>query len=76
MAWYDWIWFALSLSGMGYLIYEYQDIVTSRGGMANQVDVIFSLITVVCVLEGSRRITGWILPILAGIFLAIHLLVI
>ena len=70
VAWYDWIWFALSFSGMGYLIYEYQDIVTSRGGMANQVDVIFSLITVVCVLEGSRRITGWILPILAGIFLA------
>jgi len=70
VAWYDWIWFALSLSGMGYLIYEYQDIVTSRGGMANQVDVVFSLITVVCVLEGSRRITGWILPILAGIFLA------
>ncbi|WP_051000728.1 TRAP transporter permease [Psychrobacter sp. PAMC 21119] len=70
VAWYDWIWFVLSLSGMGYLIYEYQDIVTSRGGMANQVDVIFSLITVVCVLEGSRRITGWILPILAGIFLS------
>lgn len=70
VAWYDWIWFALSLSGMGYLIYEYQDIVTSRGGMANQVDVIFSIITVICVLEGSRRITGWILPILASIFLA------
>ncbi|ERL55818.1 MULTISPECIES: TRAP transporter permease [Psychrobacter] len=70
VAWYDWLWFAFSLSGMAYLIYEYQDIVTSRGGMANQVDVIFSLITVICVLEGSRRITGWILPILAGIFLA------
>nr|WP_227691749.1 TRAP transporter permease [Psychrobacter immobilis] len=70
VAWYDWLWFVFSLSGMAYLIYEYQDIVTSRGGMANQMDVIFSLITVVCVLEGSRRITGWILPILAGIFLA------
>ncbi|WP_367103721.1 TRAP transporter permease [uncultured Psychrobacter sp.] len=70
IAWYDWIWFVLSLSGMSYLIYEYQDIVTSRGGMANQMDIIFSIITVVCVLEGSRRITGWILPILAGIFLA------
>ena len=70
VAWYDWLWFAFSLSGMAYLIYEYQDIVTSRGGMANQTDVIFSLITVICVLEGSRRITGWILPILAGIFLA------
>ncbi len=69
VAWYDWIWFALSLSGMAYLIYEYQDIVTSRGGIANQTDVIFSIITVICVLEGSRRITGWILPILASIFL-------
>ena len=69
VAWYDWIWFVFSLSGMAYLIYEYQDIVTSRGGMANSVDVIFSIITVVCVLEGSRRITGWILPILASIFL-------
>ncbi|WP_372844118.1 TRAP transporter permease [Psychrobacter sp.] len=69
VAWYDWIWFFFSLSGMAYLIYEYQDIVTSRGGMANSVDVIFSIITVVCVLEGSRRITGWILPILASIFL-------
>ena len=69
VAWYDWIWFLLSLSGMTYLIYEYQDIVTSRGGMANSVDVILSIITVICVLEGSRRITGWILPILASIFL-------
>ena len=69
VAWYDWIWFLLSLSGMTYLIYEYQDIVISRGGMANSVDVIFSIITVICVLEGSRRITGWILPILASIFL-------
>lgn len=67
--WYDWLWVLFALSGMAYLIYEYQDIVTTRGGMANQVDVIFSIITVICVLEGSRRITGWILPILASIFL-------
>lgn len=69
VAWYDWIWFLLSLSGMAYLIYEYQSIVTTRGGIANQTDVIFSIITVICVLEGSRRITGWILPILSSIFL-------
>jgi len=69
VAWYDWIWMLLSLSGIAYLFYAYQDIVTSRGGMANQVDIIFSIITVICVLEGSRRITGWILPILASIFL-------
>ena len=69
VAWYYWIWLLLSISGVAYLFYAYQDIVTSRGGMANQVDIIFSIITVICVLEGSRRITGWILPILASIFL-------
>lgn len=69
VAWYDWIWLLLSISGVVYLFYAYQDIVTSRGGMANHVDIIFSIITVLCVLEGSRRITGWILPILASIFL-------
>ncbi|SJM72783.1 TRAP transporter permease [Psychrobacter piechaudii] len=69
VAWYDWIWLLLSISGVAYLFYAYQDIVTSRGGMANHVDIIFSIITVLCVLEGSRRITGWILPILASIFL-------
>lgn len=69
VAWYDWIWLILSISGVAYLFYAYQDIVTTRGGMANQVDIVFSIITVLCVLEGSRRITGWILPILASIFL-------
>ena len=67
---YDWVWFLLSLSGVGYLLIEYQDIVTVRGGIPNQLDIIFSIITVLCVLEGTRRITGFILPLFALIFLA------
>ena len=70
VAWYDWLWFLLSLSGVGYLLIEYQDIVTVRGGIPNQLDIIFSIITVLCVLEGTRRITGFILPLFALIFLA------
>lgn len=70
VAWYDWVWFLLSLSGVGYLLIEYQDIVTVRGGIPNQLDIIFSIITVLCVLEGTRRITGFILPLFALIFLA------
>ena len=70
VAWSDWIWFLLSLSGVGYLLIEYQDIVTVRGGIPNQLDIIFSIITVLCVLEGTRRITGFILPLFALIFLA------
>ena len=67
--WYDWLWLLAALLGAGYLIAEYQDIVTIRGGIPNTADIVVSMITVVVVLECARRITGWILPIFALIFL-------
>lgn len=67
---YDWILFVLSLSTAGYIIYEYNNIVTTRGGIPNNMDIVMAILTVLLVLEGARRITGWILPILALIFLA------
>ncbi|TAA71685.1 TRAP transporter permease [Planococcus salinarum] len=67
---YDWILFVLSLSTAGYIIYEYNAIMTTRGGIPNNMDIIMAVLTVLLVLEGARRITGWILPILALIFLA------
>lgn len=70
VAWYDWIWTILSLVTAGYLMYEFNNIASTRGGIANQTDVIFSILTVLVVLESARRITGWILPIFALIFLA------
>lgn len=70
VAWYDYLWVLASLSGAGYLIWQYQDIVSIRGGMPNQLDVILAMVTVVAVLEGARRITGWVLTIFALIFLA------
>lgn len=69
VAWYDWIWFLASLSGAGYLVWQYQDII-ARGGIPNQLDIVFSAITVLVVLESARRITGWILPAFAMMFLA------
>lgn len=66
----DWILFLLSLATVGYLLVEYQDIMTTRGGIPNKLDIIFAIITVLLVLEASRRITGLILPVLALIFLA------
>ena len=53
-----------------YLFVEYQNIVTTRGGIPNTADIIFSMISVVLVFESARRIMGWGLPILALIFLA------
>lgn len=67
---YDWVLFVLSLSTAGYIIYEYNDIVTTRGGIPNNMDIVMAILTVLLVLEGARRITGWILPVLALIFLA------
>ncbi|UNU73807.1 TRAP transporter permease [Moraxella nasovis] len=70
VSWFDWLWLILSLSTAGYLIWEYQDIVSVRGGIPNQWDIVFSAITVLVVLESARRITGWILPVFALVFLA------
>lgn len=70
VAWYDWILFIAALSSAGYLIVEYNAIVTERGGIPNKLDVAFAIMTVVLVLEAARRVTGIILPILALVFLA------
>lgn len=66
----DWGLFLLALSTAGYILVEYNAIVTTRGGIPNTVDIIMAILTVVLVLEAGRRITGLILPILALIFLA------
>ena len=66
----DWVLAAASLFTAGYILIEYQAIVTERGGVPNTVDIIMAIVTVLLILEAARRVTGWILPILALIFLA------
>lgn len=65
----DWALAAASLFTAGYILIEYQAIVTERGGIPNNVDIIMAIVTVLLILEAARRVTGWILPILALIFL-------
>src|SRR5699024_1831223 len=67
---YDWVLFGLSLLTVGYLFYEYTNIVTVRGGIPNTLDIVMAILTVILVLEAARRITGLILPILALVFLS------
>lgn len=66
---YDWILAILGLSTAGYIIFNYQAIVTERGGIPNSTDLIFSVLAVILIFEATRRVTGFILPILALIFL-------
>ena len=65
IAWYEWLWVAAALAGAGYLIYQYQAIMTVRGGIPNTADIVMAVITVLVVLEAARRITGWVLVIFA-----------
>ena len=68
-SWIDWLLFLGSAASATYLFVEYQNIVTTRGGIPNTTDIVFSMITVVLVFESARRIMGWGLPLLALIFL-------
>lgn len=70
VVWFDWLWLAAAFAGAAYLIWQYDAIMTVRGGIPNQLDIAFSVLTTVVVIEAARRITGWILPIFALIFLA------
>jgi len=70
VSWLDWLLFIGSAASAIYLFMEYQNIVTTRGGIPNTTDIIFSMMTVLLVFESARRIMGWGLPLLALIFLA------
>lgn len=68
-AWYDWLWMIGAAAGVLYLIYQYNDIMTVRGGIPNNTDIVMAIITAVVVLEVTRRVTGWILVLFALLFL-------
>ncbi|AUX88805.1 TRAP transporter permease [Acinetobacter sp. ACNIH1] len=70
VAWTDWIWVSASFASFFYLFKEYQAIMTTRGGIPNTLDIVFSIMTVVLVVEAARRVMGWMLPILGLIFLS------
>lgn len=70
VAWTDWIWVIASFASFFYLFKEYQPIMTTRGGIPNTLDIVFSIMTVVLVVEAARRVMGWMLPILGLIFLS------
>lgn len=67
---FDWLLMLLSFASFAYLFIEYQNIMTTRGGIPNSLDIVFAILTVVLVIEAARRVMGWMLPILGLIFLA------
>ncbi|MDR3331544.1 MAG: TRAP transporter permease [Synergistaceae bacterium] len=69
VAWFDWVLIALSIAVPVYVWTHYLGIV-DRAGNANTADMLAATLLVLLVLEASRRMTGWALPILSVIFIA------
>ena len=68
IAWYDWI-FALMSAAMPVYVFIRYPVFISTGFRGEQIDIIFGTILILLVLECSRRLSGWALPILSIIFL-------
>ncbi|STQ85686.1 TRAP transporter permease [Helicobacter muridarum] len=66
---WDYILFFSSILGFVYIFYEFENIVSTRGGLPNNTDIIFAILTTILVLEAARRVTGLILPCLTCLFL-------
>lgn len=66
--WFDWLAIAGSVAIAVYLAVVF-DRLTVSGGRFETIDVVFSVICLVLVLEAARRVTGLVLPILAVLFI-------
>ena len=66
--WYDWILILPSMAMPVYVFVRYP-VFISTGFRGELVDIVFGTILIVLVLECSRRLSGWALPILSILFL-------
>ena len=66
--WFDWLCIAGSVAIAVYLAVVF-DRLTVSGGRFETIDVVFSVLCLVLVLEAARRVTGLVLPILAVLFI-------
>lgn len=66
--WWDLILALLACSTAIYMFVENTNIY-NRGGIPNQLDLIFGGMLILLVIEAGRRVTGWALPLLAVLFL-------
>jgi len=65
---FDWILFTLTVISIGYWIIEYPSY-AYRIGDPNQMDILMGVIIIVLSIEVARRAVGYVLPVLAILFL-------
>ncbi len=67
--WYDWLLVAASIAAVAYPLGDFEEFIY-RAALPTTQDQIFGALTIVLVLEATRRTTGWVLPAVAIGFLA------
>ena len=67
--WSDWLLAGASLLAIGYPLWDFEEFIY-RAALPTTWDQLFGALTIVLVLEATRRTTGWILPVVAVAFLA------
>jgi TRAP transporter 4TM/12TM fusion protein len=67
--WFDWLLIGLSLIAIGYPMWDFEEFIY-RAALPNLTDQLLGGLTILLVLEATRRTTGWILPVVALVFLA------
>jgi TRAP transporter 4TM/12TM fusion protein len=65
----DYLFAVLSIVALGYTLVVFDEFVR-RAARPETLDVVFGLLTIVLVLEATRRTVGWILPIICVFFIA------
>lgn len=66
----DWLCVLGSIFATGYIIYNFDKLIFRAGVMPTPLDFYVALIGVALVLELTRRVSGWSLPILGAVFIA------
>jgi TRAP transporter 4TM/12TM fusion protein len=66
--WWDVIAAAVSVAILGYALWGGEDF-TDRAAVPERLDVVLGVIFIVLLLEATRRTTGWIMPVVAILFI-------
>ncbi len=67
--WYDWILAAVAASGPLYMFYYFPKIAVIGYPEATLVNMFFALLTIVFLIEATRRVLGFVLPTIVTVFL-------
>ncbi len=68
--WYDWLLAALAAAGPLYIVYYFPKIAVIGYPEMTLVNMFFAVLTIVFLIEATRRVLGWVLPSIVVVFLA------